>query len=111
MRPLAPQVTTCVLISEEEGHFTEIQTRLGQDLFSILKGTATFIGQLPDIDVVIMCCERSQFQLMENRNKLPPPYDEDRVTGPVLLVRMDENAEPRDFTLQEYLDYCGRSSC
>jgi hypothetical protein len=93
----------CVLISEEEGNITEIETPLGADLYQILKGPGTFIGQWPDIDVVIMKCRESYFTLMENRNVLPAPFQDEKVTGPILLVRMDEHSEPQDFTLEEYL--------
>ena len=99
------QTFACVLISEEENHVTEIRSTLDQDLYSILKGTATFIGQYADIDVVILRCSETPFQLMENRNRLPAPYENERVVGPILLVRMDEQANPKDFTLEEYLDY------
>ena len=99
----------CVLISEEEHHFTEIETQLGQDMYTILKGTATFVGQWPEIDVVIMRCHESPFDLMENRNMLPEPFDKEIIRGPILLVRMDENAEPQDYTLQEFLDWSGHA--
>ena len=95
----------CVLISEEEHHFTEIETKLGQDLYTILKGTATFVGQWPELDVVILRCEKSMFDLMINRNRLPEPFDKEVIQGPVLLVRMDQRAEPQDFTLAEFLDF------
>jgi hypothetical protein len=39
----------------------------------------------------------------ENENQLPPPFHEERVDGKILLVRMDEDSEPQDFTSQEYL--------
>ena len=103
--PGSEKTFTCVLISEEEDHVTEIQSKLDQDLYTILKGTATFIGQYADIDVVVMRCSETPFQLMENRNRLPPPFENERVVGPVLLVRMDEHGNPQDFTVKEYLDY------
>ena len=96
------KATKCVLVSEEEGCVSEIESQLGADLFTLLKGTATFIGQLPDTDVILMKCDQSQFQLMRNRNPLPFPFHEEVVDGPVLFVRMDEDANPRNFTLQEY---------
>jgi hypothetical protein len=108
--PLGRETFACVLISEEEGHVTEIRSTLDQDLYTILKGTATFIGQYADIDVIVMRCSETPFQLMENRNRLPPPFENERVVGPVLLVRMDERADPKDFTLKEYLDYVTRCS-
>jgi hypothetical protein len=94
-----------VLISEEEGHVTEIDIDISsekREIFSILKGQATFIGQWPEIDVVIMKCRESVFDLMTNRNVLPAPFDTEIVVGPILLIRMDENSDPQDFTLEEY---------
>ena len=94
-----------VLFSEEEGHITEIVLDISsekREIFKILKGSATFIGQWPELDVVIMKCRESIFELLENRNKLPKPFDEERTFGPILLVRMDENSEPQNFTLEEY---------
>jgi hypothetical protein len=97
-----------VLISEEEGNITEIDINISsekREIFKILKGSATFIGQWPDLDVVIMKCRESVFELMENRNILPKPFDEERIYGPVLLIRMDVNSDPQDFRLCEYLDF------
>jgi hypothetical protein len=97
----------CVLISEEEGNITEVTVDISsgsRDLYRLLKGTATFIGQWPEIFVVIMKCRESHFELIENRNVLPPPFENEKVHGPILLVRMDANAEPQDFTLSEYLE-------
>ena len=94
-----------VLISEEEGHITEIDvdiTSEKREIFKILRGPGTFIGQWPDIDVVVMKCRESIFSLMENRNQLPPPFHEEQVLGPVLLIRMDENSDPHNFTLEEF---------
>ena len=95
---------TCVLVSEEEGNVSEIDINIqGNDLYRVLKGTATFIGQFPDTDIVIMKCDESPFELLENRNKLPEPFHDEVVLGPILMIRMDENADPQDFTLSEYL--------
>jgi hypothetical protein len=99
-------MVNCVLISEEEGHITDVDICIkGKDLFRILKGTATFIGQLPETDIVIMKCDVSYYELTENRNILPEPFHKEKVLGPILLIRMDENAEPKDFTLLEYLEW------
>lgn len=75
----------------------------GTDLYRLLKGTATFVGQFPDTDIVIMKCDVSQFQLYENRNKLPEPFHDEVIIGPILLIRMDDDAIPQDITLSEYL--------
>jgi hypothetical protein len=96
----------CVLISEEDGNITEEDINIKFDLYRVLKGTGTFIGQIDD--VVIMKCDVSYFDLMENRNKLPAPYHEEFVLGPILLIRMDADAEPRDFVLSEFLSWYPR---
>jgi hypothetical protein len=97
-------MVACVLLSEEEGNISEIDIDIqGSDLYKVLKGTGTFIGQFPDTDVVIMKCYESFFELIENRNKLPEPFHDEVVIGPILLIRMDENADPQDFTISEYL--------
>ena len=51
-----------------------------------------------------MKCDVSMFDLLENRNVLPEPFHEERVLGPILLIYMDDNAEPRDYTVSEFLD-------
>lgn len=75
------------------------------EIFKILKGPATFIGQWPDINVVILKCRESVFELLTNRNVLPHPFTDETVTGPVLLVRMNGDADPEDFTLAEYTEF------
>ena len=45
----------------------------------------------------------------KNDNVLPPPFGLEEVYGKILLVRMDENSDPQDFTLREYLGYEGLS--
>jgi hypothetical protein len=92
----------CVLISEDPGNISEIETPLGADIYYILKGPSTFIGQIPigddeDDNIVIMACRESQFDLMENRNSVPGVTE--TVRGPILLVRMDKDAEPKDLEI------------
>jgi hypothetical protein len=97
-------MVTCILISEDEGNISEVDIDIrGNDLYRVLKGTGTFIGQFPDTDIVIMKCDESPFELLENRNKLPEPFHDEYVFGPILMIRMDENADPQDFTLSECL--------
>ena len=66
------------------------------------KGKASFIGQWPDEDVVILKCSESVFDLELNENRLPRPFTNMPVLGRILLVRMDEYSEPQDFTIKEY---------
>lgn len=95
----------CILISEQLGNIDEIETPLQQDMYQILKGPATFVGQYPDIDVVIMKCRISIFPLELNLNKLPEPFGNEQILGPILLVRMNDESEPEDFTLQEFKSF------
>ena len=94
----------CIVISEEVGNIMEIESSLNKDLYVILKGPGTFIGQYTDIDVVVMKCRESEY-LMINQNKLPSPFEHEEVLGPILLVRMNQNSEPEDFTLEEFTSH------
>lgn len=75
----------------------------------IIRGRPTFIGQWPEIDVVVIKAEECSEYV--NPNKLLPPFENEVVEGPILLVRMDENSEPQDFTLGEYEDLLRRNEC
>lgn len=95
-------MTKAVLIHETLNHIEEIDVDIEpskNEIFKILLGRATFIGQWPEIDVVIM---KPEHGLIENENVLPYPFHGEDVKGKVLLMRMDENSEPQDFTLCEY---------
>ena len=98
------KMTIAILIHEELGHVQEIQldiTPSKNEIFKLLGGRQTFIGQWPDIDVVIMKPEEGK---MKNENVLPTPFDVEEVNGKILLVRMDKS-EPQDFTLDEYKSF------
>jgi hypothetical protein len=98
-------MTVAVLIKEEVGNIQEIDLDIDpskNEVFLRLGGPATFIGQWPDLDVVIM---KSVCGEAFNHNVIPSPFDTEEVYGPILLVRMDENSDPRDFTLEEYLSF------
>lgn len=90
----------CILVAEEYGHIVEIESNL-KELHRYLKGTATIIGAMPDLDAVILKCSESPFDLMVNRNTHILALDDLCVLGPILIVRMDENSEHQDLTLSE----------
>lgn len=95
-------MTFAVLIHETNGHIEQIELDIAphkNEIFTIIGGTQTFIGQWPDIDVVIL---KSVQAKKLNENTLPPPFHGEEVYGKILLVRMDENSEPKDFTLREF---------
>ena len=92
-----------ILIHEKLNEIEEIDldiTPVKNQIFKLLGGRQTFIGQWPVIDVVIMKAEKAT---IKNENVLPRPFDKEDVRGKVLLVRMDADSEPQDFTLAEYL--------
>tara|TARA_Y200000002_G_C22662843_1_gene656594 strand:+ start:926 stop:1351 length:426 start_codon:yes stop_codon:yes gene_type:complete len=98
-------MTIAVLVNEEKNDIHEIDLDISpekNEIFKILKGKATFLGQWPEKSVVIVTCESSMFDLKMNLNRLPRPFTNMSVFGRILLIRMDENSEPQNFTLKEY---------
>lgn len=98
-----------ILIHETKGCIEEIYLDISpvkNQIFLLLGGPQTFIGQWPDIDVVIMKAENAT---TKNDNELPYPFNNEDVNGKILLIRMDENSEPQDFTLSEYESFSGRN--
>jgi hypothetical protein len=90
----------CVLVAEEYGNIVEIEMSL-KETYKHLKGTPTIIGAIPELDVVILKCDESPFDMMLNRNTVMLPIEEKRISGPILLVRMDENSVHQDLMLSE----------
>jgi len=98
-------MTKAVLIHEEEGNIEEIVIDIDpkkNEIFNILSGRGTFIGQWPEIDVVIMKSVESGSGI-RNDNTLPFPFHGEETLGKILLIRMDEDSEPRDFTKEEFM--------
>ena len=101
-----------VLLNEKRKDVREINIDLSpekNEICKILRGKATFIGQWEDELVVILKCRESAFKLKRNENILPRPFSNMGVDGRVLLIRMDEDSEPQDFTKVEYNDICRNS--
>lgn len=73
----------------------------------LLGGEATFLGQWPAIGVVLMV-RREGDGLPKNTHKLQPPFHKDEFEGPLLCVRMDEEATPVSFKLREYREWQAR---
>tara|TARA_R110002050_G_scaffold74087_4_gene159103 strand:+ start:734 stop:1573 length:840 start_codon:yes stop_codon:yes gene_type:complete len=72
----------------------------------VLGGETTFVGQFMDLDVVILVKTfEEDEEAQRNLHSLPSPFSRKRIHGKILLVRMDENAEPKDFTKAEYEEY------
>jgi len=91
-----------VVIHEEEGNIDEIDLDIDpkkNEIYKILSGRGTFIGQWPEIDVVIM---KGVGGGKPNENTLPHPFHGEEVLGKILLIRMDKDSEPLDFTKVEF---------
>ena len=98
-------MTLAVLINEKRNDIHEIDVDISpekNEIYRILRGKATFLGQWPEKSVVILTCESSPFDLKMNVNRLPRPFTNMSVFGRIILIRMDEDSEPQDFTLKEY---------
>jgi hypothetical protein len=100
-------MTRAVLINERKNDIREINLDIApekNEIFKILRGKASFLGQWPDEQVVIVKCELcdTEFDLPVNQNRLPRPFTNMIVFGRILLIRMDDYSEPQDFTLKEY---------
>ena len=94
--------TTAVLIHEKLDQIREVELNLAphvNEAHILLGRHPTFIGQWPEIDVVIM---KSEIGEVPNENNLPEPFSNEDVLGPILLIKMDEQSEPQNFTLEEY---------
>ena len=95
-------MTKAVIIYEDIGDIRDIELDIApekNEIYNLLGGRATFIGQWSDFDVVIM---KNVNGITKNKNILPQPFSDEEVFGPILLVRMDEDSEPQDFTVREY---------
>jgi hypothetical protein len=98
-------MTVAVLVNEGKNDIHEIDLDISpekNEIYKILRGKATFLGQWPDKSVVIVVCDSSIFELSMNLNRLPRPFTNMTVMGKILLIRMDEDSEPQNFTLKEY---------
>ena len=96
-------MTLAVLIHEEKGNIEEIELDIDprkNEIFKILSGRGTFIGQWSEIDVVIM---KSVNVGKLNENILPKPFHTEKVNSKMLLIRMDKDSEPQDFTKTEFI--------
>jgi|TARA_B100001142_G_C14151574_1_gene584754 hypothetical protein len=105
-------MTCSVLINEKRNEINEINLDISPEkyeIFKILKGKASFVGQWPEQDVVILKCDESPFDLQVNENRLPRPFTNMIIMGKILLIRMNEYSEPLDFTLQEYHEMTKKS--
>jgi len=101
-----------VVVLRADGSTEEKKIDMTPKLNSIprlLGGKATFVGQWRSLDVVLMSLRHPSEETPRSAHKLPPPFQDDVVQGDVVLIRMDENSMPTDFTLAEYNEFVTRS--
>ena len=68
---------------------------------TLINGQLTINGQYIDEQVIIIK-RRDETGLPWNKHVLPPPFHNDRIRGPICLVRMDDDAVPKLFKQKEY---------
>ena len=71
--------------------------------YEVLKD-ATFIGALPDDNLVMMGSKSDKCDL-ENKNKFLKKFnrDDEKIYGNVLVIKTDDNGDPVDFTIKDYM--------
>eukprot|EP01138_Halocafeteria_seosinensis_P005448 gb/GECG01005569.1/.p1 GENE.gb/GECG01005569.1/~~gb/GECG01005569.1/.p1 ORF type:complete len:306 (+),score=98.45 gb/GECG01005569.1/:1-918(+) len=106
-----PRVQT-VIIQPQEGQKESTISQLELDMtpsenkiVEAMGGSVTILGQYNDIDTVVLKLRNPGENAVKNPHKLQPPLHNQVVYGPLLMVRMDADANPQDFTKQEYLEY------
>ncbi len=93
-----------ILVGVQSGDIREVSLDISSRTSQVaqyLGGRGTFIGQWPEHDIVIMKCVDTIFDPGLNSNRLAKPFHKETVVGPMLLIRMDEKAEPKDLFLSE----------
>mmetsp|Transcript_19124 Transcript_19124/g.23549 ORF Transcript_19124/g.23549 Transcript_19124/m.23549 type:complete len:499 (+) Transcript_19124:23-1519(+) len=99
----------CVLIGVD-GDAKEVivdMTPSKQEVSKLLGGALTFLGQYEPLGVLVVVV-RDGFALPVNAGKLPEPFKETEVHGPIILTRSDENGNPLDFALDEYKEFAAK---
>jgi hypothetical protein len=93
-----------ILLNTNVGDYREISLDIStktSEVMKYLEGPATFIGQWEELEIVIM---KNPYAVVPNEHILKEPFDTETHCGPILLVRMDHEAHPRDLTLEECLE-------
>ena len=77
----------------------------------ILGGQGTFVGQYPDLGVMVMRKrETVEGKDAKNPYKLPVPFADATILGDILLVRVNDESEPESITLDEWASFCERAA-
>ena len=101
-----PKVKAVVINASGKVVEKEIDMTPKVDIVSkVLGGPATIVGQYQN-GAVVMKLKDPKESMDHNEATLPAPFDKEPIQGKILLVRMDENSEPQDFTAEDYEDLC-----
>ena len=80
------RMVRAVLLNEKRNDVHEINVDLSpekNEIYKILRGKATFLGQWEDELVVILKCRESVLDLKINENVLPRPFSNMEVMRPI----------------------------
>ena len=92
---------TAVLLLEDGTSKEIIYNGSSSQVNSILGGRPTIIGELEDIQcIIVRSLNQSQGEL--NKNVLPVPFCNMQFKGPFLLYKVDKNGNPSDLPLVTY---------
>lgn len=97
-------VVQCVILRSDgtsEEQTVDMTPRLNKP-GEILGGAVTFVGQYPEHEIVLMMRKDAPEGTPINKHKLQPPLHKREIAGDMMLVRMDQEAMPQDFTLAMY---------
>ena len=102
-------IVTAVLL-KYDGKLEEIKyDTTSKSINKILGGRPTIIGELEDIQVIIVRTINSRIKKLNN-HILPVPFCNNSYNGDYLLYRIDLNGNSKNFTLNEYKKYIQRTS-
>ena len=71
----------------------------------VIGGTITLLGQWSSLQVIIIVAADQSENVAVNPHVLPSPFQNEKIRGKVLLLRMDDEARPEDFTVEEYNEF------
>uniref|UniRef100_A0A7S1N2Z6 DUF5880 domain-containing protein n=1 Tax=Eutreptiella gymnastica TaxID=73025 RepID=A0A7S1N2Z6_9EUGL len=102
-------IVKCVLLAAD-GKASELSIDMSPSQNGCAKALkcarTTFVGPIPHLSAVVLQNAAPKAKTPKNKHRLPPPVDKEAVVGSALVIRMDENVEPADISLSEYLSYC-----
>ncbi len=106
MKEDGPIVTAVQLSSSGDAkEITLDMTPNKNELVKVLGGKISFYGQYEDLEVVVVAL--AEFPVLQPVNdfKLPPPLHSHDIKGDVILLKVNEDSVPENFTVTEWLEF------